>query len=169
MKYSQGISSLPKPLEEASWRKSADLDVFKLSWRKSVHLDVSNIFISKVVHVKEFSPAKDHLNLFHLEPLLYICPDLSVYCVSPYLIRFLDGWKGWWKGRNGKTKELTLTLKSPRLTKKTIKMYFLNISPTGYFGLMLSTSNKLLECGCNDPPSRSLVWFQPDWIQEEGE
>ena len=88
MKYSQDISSLPKSLEQVSWRKSADLDVSKLSWRKSVHLDVSNIFILKVVHVKVFSPAKGHLKLFHLELLLYIF-HLSKF-VSVYHLTYLD-------------------------------------------------------------------------------
>ena len=63
MEYSQDTSSLPKPKEKVSWRKSVDLNVSKVSWRKSVHLDVSNIFISKVIHIKQFSPAKDPLCL----------------------------------------------------------------------------------------------------------
>ena len=33
MEYSQDISSLPKPEEKVSWRKSVDLNVSKVSWR----------------------------------------------------------------------------------------------------------------------------------------
>ena len=154
-------------MEKASWRKNFHLDVSKLSWRKSVHLDVSNIFISKVVHIKEFPPAKKkklYLKFGHFS-FVQICQY-----VSPDLFRFVDGWRGWRIGRNGKNKELTFTLKSPRLTMKRINGYFVIISPHWLFWSHVKHSGETARNCCAKmrmqwPPILGLV---STWLNSRG-
>ena len=50
-----------------------------------------------------------------------------------HLFGYLDEWNGRRTGRNGNTNELTLTLKSARLTMKNRNRHFVNISPSRLF------------------------------------